>query len=567
VLRALLKRGVIAFLQQDPAAPKPAQPVMGITLNADQQKAYDGLAAMLESGKAAAALLCGVTGSGKTQVYIKLVKRVLDGGGRALVLVPEIALTPQLLQLFESCFSGRVAMLHSGLTQSQRGAQYARIARGEADVVLGTRSAVFAPLEDLRLIVIDEEQEATYKSENAPRYHARDVAKFRCVQRGALLLLGSATPAVESMYSADTGLYSLFTLPERYNRMDLPRVEIADMRAQLKSGNPSVLSQKLLGELEKNIADRRQSILFINRRGNSRMAACLECGEVPQCARCSVALSYHSDIGRLLCHHCGWSLPYSGRCEACGGELKLVGAGTQKVVQELERLFPGVGILRMDTDAVSARTPHKNLLERFLNEKIPVLVGTQMVAKGLDFENVTLVGVLAADSSLYVDDFRAAERTFSLITQVVGRAGRGNAEGRAVIQTFTPFNPVIERAARQDYAGFYREELELRRARNMPPFSDIVTLTVFGGRETAALAACVRLRDWAADCFSGDASVEVLGPAPAPVLKVNNSYRYRLTLCGKNDRRMRAAVAGFLVRFRADRENKGLNIYADINAY
>lgn len=570
-IASLEKKGLVESIQKQvyrrPVFSKTDVQAGPITLNDEQGQSYRGISELLSQSGPHAALLHGVTGSGKTQVYIKLIQDVLSSGGQAIVLVPEIALTPQLMEIFWAHFGQRVAVLHSALSQGERSDEWQRIHRGQVGVVVGTRSAVFAPLENIRLIVIDEEQEYSYKSENSPRYHARDIAKFRCVQHGAVLLLGSATPSVESMYSARSGAYSLFTINERYNRLDLPRVELADMRAELKNGNASTISALLYHELEKNIKDQKQSILFINRRGNSRLVACVECGYIPYCPRCSVALSYHSVNGRLMCHYCGYSEKVSERCPDCSGELKHVGAGTQKVVQELGALFPGVEILRMDTDVTSTRNSHEQLLDRFRYEKIPILVGTQMVAKGLDFENVTLVGVLAADISLYVDDFRACERTFSLITQVIGRAGRGESEGRAVIQTFTPQNPVILFAASQDYNGFYENEIGLRRAHQIPPFSDLFVLTVFGSAETSVLEACTRLRAAAENCLTQlrDLDVRILGPAPAPVTKLNNRFRYRLTLCCRNNRSARSLVSRLLTYFHSDKRNKNLHVFADIN--
>ena len=352
--------------------------------------------------------------------------------------MPEIALTPQLLRLFASHFGDRVAVLHSSLRAGERYDEWKRIRSGAARVVVGTRSAVFATLADLGLVILDEEQEGSYKSEQVPKYHAREVAKYRCAHHNALLVLGSATPSVESMYQAQKGVYHLFTLTQRYNRKNLPRVEIVDLKEELKQGNGGSISTPLRQALEENLSRGEQSILFLNRRGASRMVSCGECGAVPTCPRCSVYLTYHSANGRLMCHYCGHSEPMFRECPHCGGLLNFQGAGTQRLQTELERLFPGTEILRLDADAVSATHSHEALLDRFRQEKIPILVGTQMVAKGLDFENVTLVGVISADQSLYVDDYRASERTFSLLTQVVGRAGRGSKTGRAIIQTFTP---------------------------------------------------------------------------------------------------------------------------------
>jgi len=543
---------------------EPAEPVR---LNEEQQRAFEGLSALAGSGEASGALLYGVTGSGKTQVYIRLIHEVLNAGRKALVLVPEIILTPQLLRIFTSHFGKKIAVLHSSLRAGERYDEWKRARNGEASVVIGTRSAVFAPLDNIGLIILDEEQETSYKSENVPRYHARDVAKYRCVQHKALLVLGSATPSVETMYRAEQGGLHLFSLKQRYNRRSLPQVILADMKEELRQGNDTSISSVLREELRLNLERGEQSILFLNRRGASRMVSCGECGEVPECPRCSVKLTYHSANGRLMCHHCGHTQTLPPCCPSCGGILNFIGVGTQRVQEELETLFPSVEVLRMDTDTVSAAHPHEELLDRFRTKKIPILVGTQMVAKGLDFENVTLVGVVAPDLSLYVDDFRAAERTFSLLTQVVGRAGRGERQGRAVVQTYTPDNDVIRFAARQDYGRFYETEIQLRQLRQHPPFADVIIVTASGLDEGAVLRCCVRLRHALDAELSRIGRWRTLGPAPASVAKVNNRYRYRLTLTGKNSREARLLIAHLLRAAQQDKENRGVSVYADLDPY
>ena len=442
-----------------------------------------------------------------------------------------------------------------------------RIRWGEVRVVLGTRSAVFAPLANLGLIIMDEEQEGSYQSENAPRYHTREVASYRCAQDGCVLVLGSATPAVESAWRAQQGSYHLQELRRRYNQKALPQVLIADMRKEIREGNGGSISAVLRRELEENLARGEQSILFLNRRGNSRMMLCGECGRVPECPRCSVPLTYHSANGRMMCHYCGHSERTVESCPDCGGLMRPVGTGTQKVEEELHRIFPDVPVLRMDADTASGG--HEPILRKFEEEKIPILLGTQMVTKGLDFEQVTLVGVLSADLSLYVDNYRAAERTFSLLTQVVGRAGRGDKQGRAVIQTYTPGNAVICAAARQDYGEFFDSEIRMRKIRRYPPFADLFTITVTGTDEGRVLRASVwvreELRRLMADPAVAGAEPEVIGPAPAPVVKVNNRFRYRVTLVGKNERAVRERVAWLLKAFAQCREHRGLSVFADCN--
>lgn len=536
-----------------------------ITLNDEQQRVCDALLAQIDRGEAGVTLLLGVTGSGKTMVYIRLAQLLLERGKSVMILVPEIALTPQMMARFTAYFGDRVALLHSGLRMTERYDQYKRIRRGEARIVLGTRSAVFAPLVELGLIVMDEEQESSYESENAPCYHARDVAKYRCAQEGARLLLGSATPTVETAWHAEKGDYGLLELRQRFNRQALPRVIVADLRHELRQGRSTVISQPLYDELQKNMAAGEQSILFLNRRGSSRQLLCPQCSYVPECPRCSVYLTYHSANDRLMCHYCGFSQPAPERCPDCGGALKHIGFGTQRVEEELHELFPDTEVLRMDADTVSAG--HEALLRQFEERRVPILLGTQMVAKGLDFENVTLVGVLSADLSLYVDHYRAAERTFNLLTQVVGRAGRGAKKGRAVIQTYTPENDVIQAAAAQDYERFYRSEIQLRRLRRDPPFADQFIITVSGGEEDTVRRAVGLLRSGLDAAVKkppyDDMGLELIGPAPAPVVRVNGSYRYRLLLLGENNAQVRGLLSSFMRAFAQRAENRRLHIRVD----
>ncbi len=571
-VRALAKRGIVT-LERREVLRRPEMVGTGrgepFTLNDDQQRAFEALDAMSLREKPGAALLYGVTGSGKTKVYIRLIQSVLDRGKTALVLVPEIALTPQLMRIFTGYFGELVAVLHSSLTEGQRYDEWKRVRSGRARVVVGARSAVFAPLQDLGLVVLDEEQEGSYKSENVPRYHAREVAQYRCATEGALLLLGSATPAVETMYLARAGKYALLELPGRFNQQQLPKVIVSDMKKELRRGNDTDVGLELEEELRENIHRGEQSILLLNRRGARQRVVCQRCGEAPQCPRCSVYLTYHSANNRLMCHHCGWSQPLPQRCPDCGGELAFVGTGTQRLQATLEALFPGHEILRMDADVVTPSRSHQSILDKFAKGNAPILLGTQMVAKGLDFENVTLVGVINADSGLYVPNFRSAERTFSLITQVVGRAGRGNKAGRAVIQTFTPDNDTIRAAAAQDYDSFYAQEIALRRAMGTPPFRELFVLTASGKNEEGVLRSCRRLR------LSLDAALtrepyrscgaELLGPAPASIYKLNDRYRYQLTVscpAGQGGP-LRTLLAHFLRCAQQDRENRGVSLFGD----
>ena len=570
-LKTMEKAGLIAFSEEEELrvpSLDDVEPGPEIVLNEEQQRAFEEILGRVQAEKPSVTLLHGVTGSGKTQVYLRLVQEPLALGKTAMVLVPEIVLTPQMMRKFSSYFGSRVAMLHSSLKMTERYDQWKRIRRGEVDVVLGTRSALFAPLKNLGLIIMDEEQEGSYQSENVPRYDAREVAKYLCVREKAALVFGSATPTVETAWAVEQGSYQKALLRRRYNENALPEVLIADLRQEILNGNPGLISTPLRQELKKNLAAGEQSILFLNRRGSSRMLLCGECGYVPQCPRCSTAMTYHSANGRLMCHYCGHSEPAADTCPECGGWMKHVGVGTQKVEEELRELFPEAGILRMDADTTAGG--HEEILQTFERERVPILLGTQMVAKGLDFENVTLVGVLSADISLYVDNYRAAERTFSLLTQVVGRAGRGGKTGRAVIQTYTPGNDVIRCAARQDYDAFYESEIRMRRLRRYPPFADLFTVTVSGTEEGRVLRAAVSVRETLRQlCRRPELAAgepEVLGPAPAPVVKVNNRFRYRCTLVGKNDKATREMLAWLQKDFAKDSANRGMNLFVDHNA-
>lgn len=541
-----------------------------LVLNPEQQACYQGLLAKMEADQPGVALLQGVTGSGKTAVYIQLIHACLERGKSALLLVPEIALTPQLLGLMAAYFADQVGILHSSLGAGERYDQWKRVRDGQARVVVGTRSAVFAPCSP-GLIILDEEQEHSYKSENNPRYSAKEVAIFRGAKEGALVLLGSATPSIETMYRAKSNDYALYRLTSRYNGRPLPEVEVVDMRQELKLGNDLSLSVRLRQAMMEIRQQGKQTILLLNRRGNSRALVCVDCRQTPQCPRCSIRLTYHSANQRLMCHYCGYSQPAPERCPDCGGPMKTLGTGTQKVQQELEYLFPDMESLRMDTDTVSAANTHEQILTEFQQRGVPVLIGTQMVAKGLNLPNVTLVGVLDADLSLYTGGYRAGETTFNMLTQVVGRAGRGDAPGKAVIQTLVPEHSVIRLAARQDYEGFYNQEIELRRVQNAPPFGDIGVITFSGQEETAVLRGAVKLRDSLNDCLNlpeyRNERCSVLGPAPCAVPKINYHYRYQVTLLCRMSKNLRLLLAHLLRQFAKDKANRGVSAFVDINGY
>ena len=534
-------------------------------LNREQSEAFEGISALAESGKPAAALLQGVTGSGKTSVYIHLIRRQIECGKSSILLVPEIALTPQMIKTFSSYFGNDIAVLHSSLSTGERYDEWKRIKSGKARVVIGTRSAIFAPVKSLGIIIIDEEQEETYKSENNPRYDAREIAKFRCAKAGCLLLLGSATPEVVSRYKADTGKYAFFRLNNRYNDMSLPSVTVVDMKRELRRGNAGSISGFLRDEIQKNIEKGEQCILFINRRGTSKLITCRECGYTYKCPRCSVSLTYHGSNDRLMCHYCGYSKRIDRVCPDCGGELSFSGAGTQAIVDELGELFPGVEVLRMDTDSVAPAGSHEELFKRFRDGRIPIMVGTQMVTKGLNFEDVTLVGVILADQSLYVGDYRAGERTFSLLTQVIGRSGRGKKEGRAVIQTYTPQNETILNSAAQNYEAFYQSEIELRKLQNAPPFMQFYSITVTGADEELTVRCGKYIRSFFDTVLKGRNDVIALGPAPLPVVRVNNRFRYRVNISCRNEKEMRALISRIVMECSCDKRFRGISVYADAN--
>ena len=532
-------------------------------LNDEQQSAFEGLDMLASSGKAAVSLLEGVTGSGKTSVYIRLIDAVLKRGKSAILLVPEIALTPQMLYTFSSYFGDDIAVLHSSLSPGERYDEWKRLKTGRAHVAIGTRSAVFAPVDNLGILIIDEEQEDTYRSENNPRYDARDVAKYRCFKNSCLLVLGSATPDLVTRYCAESGRYSRFVLRRRYNEMKLPEVKIIDLKNELRRGNEGSISVPLRTELLENLERGEQSILFLNRRGAHKLVTCGECGFVYKCPHCSVSLTYHSVNRRLICHYCGYTRRVDEACPDCGGILKYIGAGTQLVEEELHSLFPGTEILRMDADVLSGSMTHEQVFERFRAENIPIMIGTQMVTKGLNFENVTLVGVLSADQSLYSGDFRAAERTFSLITQVIGRSGRGQKAGRAVIQTFTPSSEVIRQAARQDYDAFYQSEIILRKLQDSPPFSDLLSVTASGAEERAVVDACRFVKNRLCFLLGQKEKTEFLGPTPLTVVRVNNRFRYRIIIKCRSDSAIRNAVSGVITECSTDKRFRGISFYAD----
>ncbi len=567
-LKRLEKVGLVTLHQEPVLAMTFEEPgeIPAMVRNQEQEAAFQGLKSQMTVPNPGVALLHGVTGSGKTAVYISLIQETLKQGKTAMVLVPEIGLTPQLLQKFRSFFGDKVAMLHSKLTMRVRYEQWKRVERGEATVVLGTRSAVFAPLTNLGLLILDEEQEQSYQADSKPRYDAREVAIYRGHKANALVLLGSATPSIETMYKAQTGKYSLFTLAQRYNQQELPKVTMVDMRQELLSGNGFPLGKPLCDAMEQAFSNGNQVILFLNRRGASRYVVCIDCGEAPKCPNCSVSLTYHSANHRMMCHHCGFSQGIVQKCPQCGGHFKQVGIGTQKLEEAIHQRFPDIATLRMDMDTISAVNTHEKMLKRFQDEKIPLLIGTQMVAKGLNFPNVTLVGVVDADGSLALEHYKAAENTFNMITQVVGRAGRGQLAGQAFLQTANPNSTVLELASKQDYQGFYQLEIPMRKLQNCPPFSTVFTIHFSGLFEERVRMGANRFRSSLEVALAqSPETVTLLGPVPEIITKINNQFRYAMTMMGHNTKYTRHLLSTTLKEFMANGDNKGINAYVDVN--
>lgn len=540
-----------------------------IILTDEQEKAYSELLKLAQSGQAAVSLLYGITGAGKTSVFLKLMETVYKQGRGVIVMVPEIALTPQLVSLFKSRFGQDVAVFHSALSMGERLDEWKRVRKGIAKIAVGTRSAVFAPFEDIGLIIMDEEQEYTYKSESAPRFHAREIAKLRCFEHKSLLLLSSATPAIESYYNAQSGVYSISRLTKRYGKAELPDVIVADMNVEIQQGNSSGFSSVLLEAIDENLQCGDQSIILLNRRGYNTFVTCKTCRNVVSCPNCSISLTYHSANNRLMCHYCGFSMRLTDKCPECGSnELRYSGSGTQKAEQKLKEIFPSARVLRLDADSTMAKQSHEKKLADFKNGKYDILLGTQMVAKGLNFPKVTLVGVLSADQTLYSEDYRSYERAFSLLTQVVGRSGRGDRRGRAVIQTYTPENPIMSLAAAQNYDEFYKSEIEVRRAMLYPPFSDICMIGIIAEKEdkgAAASYAFVQLLCGIMEEQYSDLPIRILGPSPASVFRVNNKYRYKVILKFRNSKRFRKMLAGVLTEFGSNKKFCDVTVFADVN--
>ena len=571
VCDALVKKGATEYFDDEvfriPAAAVSAK--KDIVLTEEQNAAYSELIELYRRDSAEISLLYGITGSGKTSVFFKLIEAAVADDKGVIVMVPEIALTPQLLSVFKAHFGDKVAVFHSALSLGERMDEYKRVKRGLAKIAVGTRSAVFAPFPDLGLIIMDEEQEHTYKSESKPRFHARDLAVFRAGYNKALLVLSSATPSVETFYRAQTGAYHMQRLTKRYGTATLPDVMIADMNEELAVGNTGSFSSVLLQNMEENLENGKQTILLLNRRGYNSFVTCNSCKEPLSCPNCSISLTYHNANNRLMCHYCGYSVPYKGECPTCKGHsLRLSGTGTQRAEVEIVQIFPQARVLRMDTDAAMTRSAYEKKLTAFADGEYDILIGTQMVAKGLDFPNVTLVGVLNADRMLYYDDYRAFENTFSLLTQVVGRSGRGRDKGRAIIQSFTPENPIIHLAAAQDYDTFYNGEIALRKGMLYPPFVTMCLVCFIGESPKKTADAASEFTRRMTDLLKSDypeIPLRVLGPSQAQVFKVSNKYRFNLILKCRNDSRFREMMSRMLTTFPSDRAYADVTVFADMD--
>ncbi|MBR6514794.1 MAG: primosomal protein N' [Clostridia bacterium] len=573
-IKSLISKGLVncerVDLYKNPYDfPEGESPGKELVLNEEQSAADLKMAQLLKKGEPCAVLLHGVTGSGKTSVVKSIADRALAMGRQVIILVPEIALTPQTLSVFGAYYGDNIAVMHSSLSQGERYDAYRRMQQGLVNVCIGTRSAIFAPFKNLGLIVIDEEQEHTYKSENSPKYSALDVARFRCGYHSSMLLLASATPSINSYYNAASGRYTLIELNSRYGQATLPEAVIVDMREEYSRGSLSAIGTQLRDGIQTALDRGEQAVIFLNRRGYSSYASCPQCGETITCPHCSVSLTRHNyrSGAKLVCHYCGYSTYIPDKCPNCGGDhIRFMGYGTQRVEEELQTLFPDKKIVRMDADTTGTKASYEEMLTAFRDREGDILLGTQMVTKGHDFPDVTLSGVLLADMSLYLDDFRAGERTFSLITQVVGRAGRGDKAGRAVIQTFNPEHPTLKLAAEQDYKSFYKNEIALRRSLVFPPFCDIFLITVTGANEQECIKSCHGFLERLKQLLAENPSVkmQIFGPFEAPVYKINEKFRWRLVIKTVNNKTTRAMFS-YLIGESLSKAGTKCSVSIDIN--
>ncbi|MEG0614336.1 MAG: primosomal protein N' [Oscillospiraceae bacterium] len=572
IVKNLSKKNILSEYEYKiirPSVAEKTEKLSDIILSEQQIEVFEGVTKLIENNEPKGALLYGITGSGKTSVFVKLIEQALNLGKQAIMLIPEIALTPQMVLKFENLFGETVAVIHSNLSLSQRLNEYKRIQSGQAKIVVGTRSAIFSPLDNIGIIIMDEEGERSYKSESSPRYHARDIARKRCATHNAVLLMASATPSIESYFYAVNNRYELFQLTERYAQVPLPYVEIVDMGSEVNNGNSSDFSDVLVDEINYNLENKEQTILLLNRRGYNTFVSCPQCREPIVCPKCSIPLTYHKANGQLMCHYCGFAKELDKICPSCGNEhLKLSGVGTQKIEDEIQKLFPSAKVLRMDTDTTYSRYAYEKNFTDFANQKYDILVGTQMIAKGLDFPNVTLVGVLSVDKALFAGDFRSYERTFSLITQVVGRSGRGDKKGRAFLQTYVPEHYVLNLAAKQDYVEFFEEEIALRKALTYTPFCDIFVIGFSSLIEKDAEKASrifMELMRIKIEKEKSTFPLRALGPTKCVYGKINGKYRYRIILKCKNTTEFRRFISEIYYSTFGYKDFSNVNIFVDIN--
>lgn len=567
-VKALVDKGLLRREEvenyRDPFAGRTFSPVEKHSFTKQQQTVIDGISVGMNPPQYYPCLIHGVTGSGKTEVYLEIMERTIEQGREAILLVPEISLTPQMVNRFKGRFGDQVAVMHSRLSQGERYDEWRKIRRGQVKVAIGARSAIFAPFRNLGLIILDEEHEGSYKQEETPRYHARTIAQYRGLYHQAVVLFGSATPSMESYHEAQRGRIHLFTMDERVNNRPMPVVNIVDMRDELREGNRTMFSKVLMEAIEDRLAKQEQMVMFLNRRGFSTFVMCRSCGYVAGCPHCDISLTYHRSNRTLRCHYCGYTEGEPGLCPECGSEhIRFFGTGTQKVEEELSRHFPGIRVIRMDVDTTGRKGAHEKLLQDFREGKGDVLLGTQMIAKGLDFANVTLVGVLAADSTLNLPDFRAAERTFQLITQVGGRAGRHEKQGEVILQTYNTEHYSIQLASRHDYRTFFVEEIKQRYEKNYPPYCRLILFTFTHEN--------VPLIMKKAEQFAGKLRQVIppgaflLGPVASPIARIKDRYRFQCMVKYKNDPRVLPGIYRLVRAFDDERKKTGIMLTVDVD--
>jgi primosomal protein N' (replication factor Y) (superfamily II helicase) len=568
-VKALVEKGFLAEqdmeVYRDPYENRTFSRTEPLPLTEDQQRAIVPILDTIEKKLHEVFLLYGVTGSGKTEIYLQTIQDVIEKGREAIVLVPEIALTPQMVNRFKGRFGNLVAVMHSGLSAGEKYDEWRKIQRKEVKVVVGARSAIFAPFENLGIIIIDEEHETSYKQEEMPRYHARDVAIKRAQKNHCPVVLGSATPALESFARAQKGVYTLLSLPNRMNKRALPAVEIIDMREELRDGNRSMFSRKLFELLKDRIERKEQSVLFLNKRGHSSFVMCRDCGYVMNCPNCDISLTYHKVKEQMKCHYCGFESYVPSQCPECSSDyIRYFGTGTQKVEDELGKILPEAKVIRMDVDTTGQKGAHERLLKEFHEGKADILLGTQMIAKGLDFPNITLVGVLSADTMLHLPDFRSSEKTFQLLTQVSGRAGRHELPGEVIIQTYTPEHYSVELAGTQDYDRFYHREMMMRKAHHYPPFYYLALITISHEELMAVVSATEKIAAFVRSRLSNHAVV--LGPAASPIPRINNRYRYHCLIKYKREPELNKTLKAILDQYQNDPKS-GLLVSIDVNPF